>query len=84
MTKNLPLMKTVLTSLAKSVLLPFRFSAGMSAADWFIQNKTYGSGTETLTISNEVMEYIINIAQSLEESGLLMKGISETIKNKEK
>ena len=56
----------------------------MSASDEFIQNKTYGSGTTTLITSNEVMEYIINIVQSLEESGLLIKGISETIKNKEK
>ena len=30
------------------------------------------------------MEYLLNIVQSLEESGLLIKGISETIKNKEK
>ena len=47
-------MKTVLTSLAKNVLLPFRLPAGMSAADEFIQNKTYGSETTTLIISNEV------------------------------
>ena len=65
-------------------MLPFRLSAGMSAADEFIQNKTYGSGTTTLITSNEVMEYIIHIVQSLEESGLLIKEISETIKNKEK
>ena len=77
-------MKIVLTSLAKNVLLPFRLSAGMSTADEFIQKKIYGSGTTTLIISNGEMEYILNIVQSLEESGLLIKGISETIKNKEK
>ena len=30
------------------------------------------------------MEYIIKIVKSLEESGLLIKGISETIKNEAK
>ena len=35
----------------------------------------------TLIISNEEMNNIIKIVKSLEESGLLIKGISETIKN---
>ena len=34
-----------------------------------------------LIISNEEMEYIMKIVKSLEESGLLIKGFSETIKN---
>ena len=37
-------------------------------------------GTITLIISNEEMNDIIKIAKSLEESGLLIKGVSETIK----
>ena len=39
-----------------------------------------GSGnTTTLIISNDSMEDIIKIVKSLEDSGLLLKGVSETI-----
>ena len=38
----------------------------------------------TLTISNEEMNDIIEIINSLEKSGLLIKGVSEPIKNKVK
>ena len=37
------------------------------------------SGFTILTISNEEIEDTIKIAKSLEESGLLIKGISKTI-----
>ena len=60
-------------------MLPFGLSAGMSAADPAIQKKIYGSGITALIISNAEMEDIIKIVKSLEESGLLLKGISETI-----
>ena len=84
MTAGIPLIKIVLTPLAKSVLLPLGLSAGMSAADGAIQRKIYGSGTTALIISNEEMENIMKIVKSPEESGLLIKGISETIKNETK
>ena len=35
----------------------------------------------TLTISNEEINYIMKIVNSLEESGLLIKSVRETIKN---
>ena len=38
----------------------------------------------TLTTSNEEMNDIMKIVNSLEESGLLIKGMSGTIKNDEK
>ena len=38
----------------------------------------------TLIISNEKMNDIMNINKSLEESGLLIKGVSEKIKNEAK
>ena len=38
----------------------------------------------TIIISNEEMNYIIQMIKSLEESGLLIKRISETIKNEAK
>ena len=85
-------MESVLTPLAKSFLLLLGFSAGMLAADVAIQKKIYGSGrssdltsrTTTLITSNEEMEDIMKTVKSLEELGLLIKGISETIKNEAK
>ena len=44
-------------------------------------NKTNGSGTTELIISDEEMEDIMKIYRSHEESGLLIQGISQTIKN---
>ena len=84
MTAGLPLMKSVLTPLAKSFLLPLGLSAGMSAADAVIQKKIYGSETNPLIVSNEEMEHIVKIVKSLEESGLLIKGVRDTIKNEAK
>ena len=43
-----------------------------------------GSGTATLIISNEEMNDIMKLFKSLEESGLLIKDVSETIKNEAK
>ena len=43
-----------------------------------------GSGTTTLIICNEEMEDIMKIVKSLEESGLSIKGVSETIQNEAK
>ena len=48
MTAGLPLMKSVITLLAKSVLLPLGLSAGMSATDAAIQKNIYGRGTTAL------------------------------------
>ena len=44
--------------------------------------KIHGSGTTTLTISNEEMNYIMKIVQALEDSNSLLKGVTKTIKNK--
>ena len=78
MKAGLPLIKNVLTPLAKSVLLALGLSPGMSAADAAIQKKIYGSGTTAFIISNEEKEDTMKIVLSLEESGLLIKGISKT------
>ena len=43
--------------------------------------KILGSGTTTLIISNEEMNDIKKIVQALEDSGILLKGVTETIKN---
>ena len=84
MTAGLPLMKNVLTPLARSFLVPLGLSAGISAADVVIQKKIYGSGTTASIILNEETEDIMKIVKSFKESGLLVKEISETIKNETK
>ena len=44
----------------------------------------FGSGVTTLIISNEEMNNIMKIVKSLEESGLLIKRVSEITKNEAK
>ena len=79
---RLPLMKSVITPLAKSVLIPLGLIAAASAADAGIQKKTLGSGNNTtLIISNKDMDDLIKIVKSLEDSGLLLKGITESVQN---
>ena len=56
----------------------------ISAPDAAIQKKIHGSGITALITSNEEMEHILNIFKSLEELGLLIKRINETIKNEAK
>ena len=56
----------------------------MSAANAAIQNRTHGSKTTALITSNEEMEDMMEIVNSLKESGLLIKVINETIKNNTK
>ena len=43
-----------------------------------------GSGATTLIISNDEMDDILKIVKSLENSGLLLKGVSETIQHEAK
>ena len=81
---GLLLMKHVIQPLAKTVLIPLGSTAAASAADAGIHKKIQGSGTTTLIISDEEMEYIMKIVKSLEDSGLLLKGVSETIQNEAK
>ena len=64
-TAGLPLMKNILTPLAKSVLIPLGLSAGILAADATIQKKMFGSRTAALIISNEEMEDFMKIVKSL-------------------
>ena len=82
---GLPLIKHVIKPLAKIVLIPLGLTAAASAADAVIHIKILGSGNTTaLIISNDEMEDIIKIAKSLEDSGLLLKGVIETVLNEVK
>ena len=81
---GLPLITNVIKPLAKSVLISFGLTAAASAADTGIQKKIPGSGTTTLIISNEEMKDIMKIDQALENSHILLKGVTKTIKNETK
>ena len=93
---GLPLMKSVIKPLAKSVLVPLGLTAAASAADAGIHKKVLGSGERpldlalphnnnaTLIISNDEMDDILIIVKSLEDSGVLLKGVTETNQNEAK
>ena len=48
------------------------------------KKKIYGSGTTTLVIPNEEMNDIMKIVQDLEDSNILLKVVTKTIKNETK
>ena len=82
---GLPLISNVIKSLAKSVLIPWGLTAAVSASDAGIHQKILGPrNMTTLIISNDEIHAIIKIVKSLEDSGLLVKEITETVQNKVK
>ena len=92
---GLPLIKNVIMPLAKSVLIPLGLTAAASAADAGIHKKILGTGrrhssssashnTTTLIISNKNIVDHIKIVKSLEDSGLLLKGVTESVQNEVK
>ena len=74
------LIGNVLNPLAKRILITLGLAA-VAAADPAIPKKTFGSYN---IISNEEMNDIMKIVKSFEESGLLIKSVSKTIKNEAK
>ena len=89
---GLPSIRNVLKPLAKSLLVPLGVTAVASATDAAIQKKSFGSShsldlaprTTTLTILNEELNNIIKVVIYLEDSSLLIKGVTEPIKITEK
>ena len=77
-----PLTKVAMP-LAKNVLAPLGLTAAMSAIDGSIQKKIHGSGVK-LIIEQEDMNDIMKIIEALENSGILLKGVSKTIENETK
>ena len=77
---GLPLLKYVVKPLGMLGL-----TAAASATDAAINKKLLGSGNHTtLIISNNDMQDLLKIVKSLEDSGILVNGITETIKNEVK
>ena len=81
---GLPLIKNVIKPLTKSILIPLGLTAAASVADAGINKKMLGSGNTTLIISNEEMNDIMKIVQALEDSNILLKGVTKTIKSETK
>ena len=82
----MPLIKNVIKPLAKSILIPLGLTAAASAVDVGIHKKILGSrhnraSSTTLIISNDETKDIIKIVKSLEDSGLLLQGVSKTVQN---
>ena len=92
-------MGNVLKPLAKTVLILLGLTAVAATTDAAIYEKVFGSGTRpsvlalflldsakqtTLIISNKEMNDIVKVIKSLEQSALLIKGVSKKIKNEAK
>ena len=69
----------VAVAISKHILVPLGITAAASATDAGIQEKIHDSRTTTLITSNEEMNDISKIVQALEDSNILLKGITETI-----
>ena len=81
---GLPLIKNVIKPLAKKALLPLGLTAAASSGDTGIHKKILKSGdnnTTALITSNYEMEDIITIVKFLDDSGLLLKGVTKTVQN---
>ena len=66
--------------LAKNILAPLGITVSTSAIDAGIQKKKkHGSGTTNLIISNQEMNDIMKIVQTLENFIILLKGVTKTI-----
>ena len=70
--------------MAKNILAPLGITAAASVIDAGMQTKIHASGTTTLIISNKEMNDIMKIVQALEDSNILLKGVTKTIKNETK
>ena len=81
---GLPLINNGIKPLVKSVLIPLGLTTAASDADAGIKKKILCSGTTTLIISNEEMNDIMKIVQILEDSNILLKGVTKTIKSETK
>ena len=74
----------VAVAIAKNILASLGITAAASAINTGIQKKMHGSGATTLVVSNVEMNDIMKIVQALEDSNILLKGVTRTIKNETK
>ena len=86
--KNFHAIVKIKITLLKSVVKPLGMlglTAAASATDAAINKKILGSGNNTtLIISNDDMQDLLKIVKSLEDIGILLDGVTETVKNEVK
>ena len=80
----MPLTGNGLKQLAKRILISLGLTTAASATDGAIHKKMFGSGFTTLIVSNNEIEDIMKLVKSLEDSALLIKCVSKTVKNEAK
>ena len=80
LTMFLPKLIKSALSLRKNILAPLGLNAAMPARDVAIQKKIYGSA-KTIKFSNKYLNDMSKIIKALEDSDVLMKGITKTLKN---
>ena len=68
---GLPLLRSVIKPLGLLAL-----TDASSAIDAGVQKNVHGSGTATLIISNKKVKDMMKIVQALEDSGILLKGVT--------
>ena len=78
-----PLMK-VAVPLAKNILVPLGITAVASAIDAGIKKKMVLGKSQSSIISNREVNDIIKIVKALEDSNILLKGVTESIKKETK
>ena len=71
----------VTVPLAKNNLASLGITAAASVIGAGVRKKIHGSGTTTLIISKREMNEIMKIIQALEDSKIVLKGVTKTIKN---
>ena len=76
--------ENILKLLAKSASKPLGSTTAAAATDAAIHKKIIGSGIAILIIWKWEMSDIMKIVKSLEEFGLLIKGVRKTIKKEPK
>ena len=81
---GLPLMKNVLKPLAKSILIVLGLKQQYQQQMQEFIKKILGFRTTTMIISNEEMEHIMKKVKPLEDSGLLIKLVTQIIENETK
>ena len=85
---NVKLSNSQLNRLKSAIVKPLGMlglTAAASATDAAIIKKLLRSGGHTtLIISNDDMQDLLKIVKSLEDSGILLDGITETVKNEAK
>ena len=70
--------------LEKNISAPLGNTAAASAIDTGIHKKIHGLVTITLIISNEETNEIMKIVQGYEDSSILLREVTRTIKNETK